>query len=112
MTPLRLARRYGQVSISLTFYVKLFQAKIPKAQKDTVDVTVFFVLMESTSVKAECKILMKLTTGRDRGDVDCKGRPRRGRPSDRQEEQRRCRSSMDHQVLPTSVFRRLFSKKA
>jgi hypothetical protein len=37
---------------------------IPKAQKDTDDLTVFFTLMGSTSVKAVRKMLVKLTPER------------------------------------------------
>jgi len=48
-------------SISSTFYVQLLRLQIPKAQKDTDDLTVFFTLSGSTSVKAECKTLMKST---------------------------------------------------
>jgi len=48
-------------SISSTFYVQLLRPQIPKAQKDTDDLTVFFTLSGSTSVKAACKTLMKST---------------------------------------------------
>jgi len=44
------------VSISPTFY-----EQIPKAQKDTDDLTVFLALLESSRVKATRKMLVKLT---------------------------------------------------
>jgi len=50
-----------QELISPTFYDQLSRSKIPKAQKDTYDLTVFFVLLGSSSVKAEHKMLVKLT---------------------------------------------------
>jgi hypothetical protein len=43
------------------FYVQLLRSQILKAQKDTYDISVFFTLLRSTSVKAVCKTLMKLT---------------------------------------------------
>ncbi len=41
-----------QGSISSLFYVQLLRAQIPKASKDTDDLTVFFMLLGSMSVKA------------------------------------------------------------
>jgi len=38
------------VSISTTFYEQLLRAKIPKAQKDTDDLTVFFAHLGSTRI--------------------------------------------------------------
>jgi len=49
------------VSISLTFQKQLLRPYIPKAQKDTDDMTVFFRHLGSGCVKAACKTLMKLT---------------------------------------------------
>jgi len=43
------------------FYVQLFRLKIPKAQKKTVNLSVFFALLGSASVKAARRKLMKLT---------------------------------------------------
>jgi len=51
-------------SISPTFYGKLCLEKIPKAQKDTVYLTVIFALLGSAYVKALRKALVKLTLGR------------------------------------------------
>ncbi len=51
----------SQASISPTFYVKLLPLQVPKAQNDTADMTVFFVLSVSASVKAAHRMLMKLT---------------------------------------------------
>jgi len=42
-------------SISPTFYEQLLHAQIPKAQKDTDDLTVFFALLGSAGVKTSCK---------------------------------------------------------
>ncbi len=50
-------------SISSTFYIQLFCLKIPKVYKDTDDLTVFFMLLRSTSIKAARKMLVKLTPG-------------------------------------------------
>ncbi len=50
-------------SISSMFYVQLLPSKNPKALKDTDDLTVFLMLSGSTSVKAACKMLVKLTPG-------------------------------------------------
>jgi len=50
-------------SISSTFNVQLLRAQIPKAQKDTVKLYVFFALLESAQVKALCKMLVKSTPG-------------------------------------------------
>ncbi len=44
-----------QVSISPTFYSKFLHAKIPKAQKDTDNLTVFFLLLAYSHVKTLCK---------------------------------------------------------
>jgi len=44
-------------------YVQLLRTQIPKALKDTNDITVFFTLLGSTSVKAAQKMLVKLTPG-------------------------------------------------
>ena len=42
---------------------KVLLAQIPKAQKNTVKLSVFFALLGSTCLKAACKMLVKLTTG-------------------------------------------------
>jgi len=55
------------VSISSTFYGKLLQALVPKVQKDTNDLTVFFVHLGSALVKAAHITLMKLTSGTGQG---------------------------------------------
>ncbi len=44
------------------FYV--WRLQIPKAQKKTDSLTVFFALMESARVKAACKTVERLTAGR------------------------------------------------
>ena len=49
-----------QGSTSLTFYLKLLRAQIPKAQKDKGELTVFFTLLGS----ALCKMLVKSTPSR------------------------------------------------
>ncbi len=54
----------AQVSISSTFYEQLLREKIPKEQKKTVSLTVFFTLLESAPVKAVLKMLMKSTPDR------------------------------------------------
>jgi len=41
--------------ISTAFYEQLSCPQIPKAQKDTDDLTVFFTLLGSASVKSACK---------------------------------------------------------
>jgi len=51
-------------SILSTFYVQLLRMQIPKALKDTAELTVFFTLLGSTSLKAVCKMLVKLTPDR------------------------------------------------
>jgi len=51
-------------SILPTFYSKLLRKQIPKAQKNTDNLTVFFVLLGYSFIKAERKTLMKLTPGR------------------------------------------------
>jgi len=48
-----------QVSISPTIYEELFCAQIPKVQKNVDDLTVFFALVGSLSVKAALKMLVK-----------------------------------------------------
>jgi len=53
------------VSISSTFYVQLLRTQIPKVQKDTDDLTVFFTLLGFMSKKAARKTLVKLTPGRE-----------------------------------------------
>jgi len=45
------------------FYANLLRVQIPKAQKDTDDLTVFFALLVSALVKAAPKMLVKLTQG-------------------------------------------------
>jgi len=50
-------------SILPTFYKQLLLPQIPKVQKDTVDMTVFFVLLGSAFVKALRKMLVILTLG-------------------------------------------------
>ncbi len=52
-----------QVFISPTFYVQLLHVQILKAQKDTAMLSVFFVLLGSTHVKAALKMLVKSTPG-------------------------------------------------
>jgi len=47
-------------SISPTFYSKLLLAHIPKAQKRTDSLTVFFALLGSSYIKAARRTLMKL----------------------------------------------------
>ncbi len=42
--------------------------QIPKVQKKTVDLTVFYVLFGSTSAKVTHKMLVKLTTGGEQRD--------------------------------------------
>jgi hypothetical protein len=49
------------VSVSSTFYKQLLCVQIPKAQKDTDDLIVFFALLGSVRVKAAHKLLVKLT---------------------------------------------------
>jgi len=51
------------------FYIQLLHPQIPKAEKDTDDLTVFLMLLGSTSVKAARKMLMKLTP--DLSGVQC-----------------------------------------
>jgi len=43
------------------FYKQLLRPKIPKAQKDTDDLTIFFVFFGSSAVKAASKTLVKST---------------------------------------------------
>jgi hypothetical protein len=45
-------------SISPTFYELLLRAQLPKAQKDTDDLTVFFALLGSVHKKAAHKTLV------------------------------------------------------
>jgi len=49
--------------ISATFYEQLLHAQIPKAQKKTDSMTVFFALLESAHIKAVRKMLVKSTPG-------------------------------------------------
>jgi len=51
----------NQGSISSTFYEQLLLAQIPKAQKKTYNLTVFFVLLGSALKKAAYRMLIKLT---------------------------------------------------
>ncbi len=53
-------RTIKQRSISPRYYEKLLHPQIPKAQKDTEDLTVFVTLV-SERVKAACKMLVKST---------------------------------------------------
>jgi hypothetical protein len=50
-----------QGSISPMFYEQLLHTKIPKAQENTDDLTVFFVLLRSARVKAAHKMFVKST---------------------------------------------------
>jgi hypothetical protein len=45
------------------FYEQLLRGKIPKPQKKSVKLSVFFELLGSVHVKAAHKMLMKLTLG-------------------------------------------------
>ncbi len=47
-------------------FINVTQAKIPKAQNDTDDLTIFYALLGSAHVKAPHKMLMQLTSGRGR----------------------------------------------
>ncbi len=49
------------MAISSTFYEQLLRTQIPKAQKDTDELTVFFMLSGSARTKTACKTLMKST---------------------------------------------------
>jgi hypothetical protein len=49
-------------SISPTFYTHLLHVQIPKAQKDSLVISVFFVLLGSSRAKAAHKTLAKLTS--------------------------------------------------
>ena len=51
----------NQGSISSTFYEQLLRVHTPKALKKTAKSSSFFALLGSTSVKAACRTLMKLT---------------------------------------------------
>ena len=53
----------NQGSISPTFYKQLLCMQIQKAQKKTFKLSRFFALLGSTSVKAACRMLVKLTQG-------------------------------------------------
>jgi len=53
------------VSISPTFYAQILHAQIPKEQKKTDGLTVFFELLGSTCVKGDCKMLILAKTGED-----------------------------------------------
>jgi len=48
------------VSISTTFFEQLLHVQIPKAQKDTDDLTVLFALLESLFVKAAHKHVVEI----------------------------------------------------
>jgi len=50
-------------SISSTFYVQLLHPQIPKAYKDTDDLTVLFTLSGPAHAKAAHRMLVKLTPG-------------------------------------------------
>ncbi len=50
-----------QVSISSTFYEQLWPTQIPKVQKKTVKLSIFWALSGSTNVKAARRTLIKLT---------------------------------------------------
>jgi len=52
------------VSISSTFYEQLLRSQIPTSVKNTDDLTVFFTLLGSTSVKAVLRMLVKSTPDR------------------------------------------------
>jgi len=54
---------FSQGSISPTFYAQLLRSQIPKALKDTYDLTIFFALLGSTSIKVVRKMLMNLSPG-------------------------------------------------
>ncbi len=56
-------------SISPTFLRTAFALVVPKSVKDTYGLTVFFTLSGSTNVKAECRMLMKLTPDVHRGPL-------------------------------------------
>jgi len=47
--------------MSLTFYVQLLYVEVPKEQKDTDDLTVFFSYLGFERIKAACKKLMKMS---------------------------------------------------
>jgi len=51
------------VSISLRFIEQLLHSQIPKAQKKTVKLSVFFMLSGSSLKKAARRMLVKLTLG-------------------------------------------------
>jgi len=53
------------VSISPTCLLEAFTHADPKSVKKTDNLTVFFTTLGSVYVKALCKMLMKLTLGRD-----------------------------------------------
>ncbi len=48
--------------MSTTFYEKLLREQIPKAQKKTDTLTLYFVPLGSARVKASRKMLVKLTS--------------------------------------------------
>jgi hypothetical protein len=50
-------------SILPTFYEQLLRTQIPKVQKNTVKLSVFFALLGSACVKAAHKMLVKSTPG-------------------------------------------------
>jgi len=58
-----------QGSISSTFNIQLLRTQIPKAYKDTDDLTVFFTLLGSKSLKASRKTLVKSTHVDERENI-------------------------------------------
>jgi len=52
-------RSHELVSISSTFYQQLLHAQIPKAQKKTVNLLVFWALLGSVQTKAAHRMQMK-----------------------------------------------------
>jgi len=54
-------QHFHQVTISSTFHKQLLCVRIPKAQKNTGNLSVFFTLLGSACVKAACKMLVKST---------------------------------------------------
>jgi len=60
----------NQVSISPTVYEQLLHPQIPKAQKDTNDLTIFFALLGSSLIKAACKRVDEITYRQPFSDFD------------------------------------------
>ena len=58
-------------SISSTFYEQLLRSQIPKAQKRLSSQLAFFALLGSASVKAACRMLVKLTPVRLPSQIIC-----------------------------------------